>query len=115
MSAFSNYNNNLIQSTVELNDELTQISYQFMKKYNKVATKINNIINKTSNNIQTSNLLPFLGSKKKLITSSELEKSLSFEYIMIHKDTKTKNPDHKLDIKDKDLSKYTEDDDYELI
>lgn len=85
MPKFSRQTKSTVQLSVELNDELTNLIQTFVTNYNRIAYNVNDIIQNVSNNEEMSDVLPFIGSTKKLMSVDELNKLSTDDYHLVSK------------------------------
>lgn len=83
---FSRQTKSIVQLTVELNDELTQLTDDYVTNYNRVAHQLNDVIQNVSKNTENADVLPFIGSERKLMSIDDLNKLALNDYHLVAND-----------------------------
>ena len=89
----------IVHSSVELNDELHELTIRYVNDYNNMVHKLNDMITNIHNNDVdlVEQVTPFIGNSKRLLTNEEMNMFLSDDHKLVSfKQEKTNNDDLEL-------------------
>jgi hypothetical protein len=82
----SSHTKSIIQNTVQINDDLIELTNEFVKNYNNSVIKLNTIITNASDSddVAIQKIVPFIGVPLKILNTKEISQLLSGDYNLIH-------------------------------